>query len=114
MIMFLEQRERAEEALFVRRQELAFGAHARRNKLFGLWVAQMSGLDEEPAQRYAMAVVLEDFPHFRASAVLARVTRDLERSGRVIAEETLAIALAQSADRAQEDVLARRGTHLCC
>jgi hypothetical protein len=110
--MLLEDRERAEEALFVHRQELAFTAHARRNKLFGLWAAQLSGLADEPARRYAMAVTLEDFPHFRASAVLARVARDLDQCGHAVAEEALAIALAQSADRAQEEVLADSGTHL--
>jgi hypothetical protein len=102
--MLLEDRERAEEALFVHRQALAFEAHARRNKLFGLWAARLSGLEDEPAQRYAMAIALEDFPHFRASAVLARVARDLDRCGHAVAAETLATALAQSADRAQEEV----------
>jgi hypothetical protein len=103
MIMFLEQRERAEEALFVRRQELAFEAHARRNKLFGLWVAQRAGLPDEAAERYASSVALEDFPHYRASAVLTRVASDLAGSGRAVAEQELAGALADSAARAQED-----------
>ena len=112
--MLLEDRERAEEALFVHRQELAFAAHAHRNKLFGLWAAHMRGLSGPAAQRYAMSLVLEDFPHYRAQPVLQRVSRELAAAGQTIDGEEIAAALARSADRAQEEAMTRSGTHLCC
>ena len=104
-MMFLETRERAEEALFARHQTQDFEMHARRNKLFGLWAAQERGLHGRDAQRYAMSLVLEDFPHYRAQAVLQRVVRDLAEAGQTVDAETISTALAQSADRAQEEVL---------
>ena len=104
--MFLEQRERAEEALFARRQARDFDMHARRNKLFGLWAADVRGLHGQAAQRYAMSLVLEDFPRYRAEAVLKRVARDLAEAGQPVETDEIATALAKSADRAQEEVLA--------
>ena len=110
---FLQQRERAEEALFARKYEISFEMHARRNRLFGLWAAQMRRLDAKAAQSYATELSLEDFPHYRANAVLRRVARDLAQSGRIFSDEELSTALAESADRAQEDIW-NGASHLCC
>ena len=103
--MFFEARERAEEALFAHRQAQHFDMQARRNKLFALWAAHLQGLEGKAADRYATSLVLEDFPHYRAQAVLTRVTRDFAAAGRGIAAEEIAAALAKSADRAQEEIL---------
>lgn len=83
-----------------------FEAHARRNRLFGLWAAALQGLSGDAAQRYAARLACEDSPHYRASVVLQRVASDLAATGRAAPEEDLATALAESADRAQADVWA--------
>ena len=81
-------------------------AHVRRNKLFGLWAADRQGMSGQAAQRYAARLACEDSPHYRASAILDRVSRDLAASGHAAPAEDLATALARSADRAQGDVWA--------
>ena len=102
-----EARERAEEALFAHHQEMRFQAHARRNKLFGLWVADQRGFVGEAAQNYAASLMLEDFPHYSASSVLNRVVSDLAEQGISVREHELATALAASADRAQDEIMER-------
>jgi hypothetical protein len=101
-----EDRERAEEALFAHNREMSFQAQARRNKLFGLWAASQRGLAGDDAQRYAASLVLEDFPHYRAAAVLHRVASDFAEAGVMPPEQEIATALAASADRAQCEVMA--------
>ena len=81
-------------------------APVRRNRLFGLWAADRQGLSVSAKQNYAARLACEDSPHYRARAVLDRVTRDLVASGYAAPEEDLATALAASADRAQADVWA--------
>jgi hypothetical protein len=100
-----EARERAEEALFARHEEMQFQAHVRRNKLFGLWAASRKGLVGEAAQLYAKSLMLEDFPHYSAASVLDRVTSDLARQGISVRQHELAAALAASADRAQDEIM---------
>ena len=85
---------------------LLLDASARRNKLFGLWAALRQGLSDQAAHQYAARLACEDSPHYRARAVLDRVSRDLAASGLALPEEDLAAALAASADRAQADVWA--------
>jgi hypothetical protein len=81
-------------------------AHVRRNRLFGLWAAELQGLSGHAAQLYAARLACEDSPHYRARAILDRVARDLAASGHEAPADDLATALAQSADRAQADVWA--------
>ena len=42
-------------------QELAFRVEARRNKLLGLWAADLMGIDDASAETYAKDVVVSDF-----------------------------------------------------
>jgi hypothetical protein len=100
-----EAKERAEEALFAHHQEMRFHAQVRRNKLFGLWVADQRGLVGDAAQQYAQSLMLEDFPHYSASSVLDKVVSDLAAQGLSVEEHKLAAALATSADRAQDDIM---------
>ena len=57
-----DDRERGEETKFKHDLELGFKIRNRRNKLFGLWVAQTYlGLSGDEAGRYAKDVVMADF-----------------------------------------------------
>ena len=46
-------REKAEEAKYAHDQELEFKVNARRNKLLGLWAAELMGMSGETAEAYA-------------------------------------------------------------
>ena len=61
MTMF-KDRERGEETKYKHDLELGFKIRNRRNKLFGLWVAQEHlGLAGDAAAAYAKDVVMADF-----------------------------------------------------
>ena len=44
-----DDREKAEERKFATKEEAEFKANARRNKLVGLWAAQLLGLEGDKA-----------------------------------------------------------------
>jgi hypothetical protein len=70
-----DDRERAAEAKFAHDEEFQFRANARRNKLLGLWAAELLGRKGEAAQAYALEVVKADFEG-KASADEIRARMD--------------------------------------
>ena len=56
-----DDRENAFENKFAHDQEMQFRAEARRNKLMGLWVADILGKSGADAEDYAKEVVKSDF-----------------------------------------------------
>ncbi len=54
-------REKAFEDKYKHDQDLQFKVEVRRNKLLGLWVAEMLGLSGADAESYAKEVVSADF-----------------------------------------------------
>ncbi len=72
-----DERERGYEALFLHNQELAFRAQNRRNKLLGLWAAELMGLEGDDAAAYARTVVEEDFVKVGDDDVHDKVYADL-------------------------------------
>jgi hypothetical protein len=82
-------REKGFEAKFKLDQEQEFRAQARRNKLFGLWVAETLGKAGAEADAYAKAVVAADFKKPGHDDVIEKVRADLEAAGKAIPEERL-------------------------
>lgn len=76
--MALEDRQKAEEARYKHDQELAFKIRNRRNKLFGLWIAETHlGKSGDDAQAYAKEVVMSDFEKPGDDDVFEKVQADL-------------------------------------
>ena len=76
-----DDRERGEETKFKHELELGFKARNRRNKLFGLWIAQdYLGLTGEAATTYAKDVVMADFAEPGDQDMLNKVKADLEKA----------------------------------
>ena len=71
-------REKAFENKFAHDEEMLFRAHARRNKLVGLWAAELLGKTGEEAQAYAMEVVRADFEEVGQEDVYRKLARDLD------------------------------------
>jgi hypothetical protein len=95
-----DDREHAFEAKFAHDAEMQFRAEARRNKLLGLWAAELLGLSGDAANDYALSVVTADFEEAGSEDVVRKVAADL--TGKVSAEEIraklgelLAVAKAQ-------------------
>ena len=56
-----DKREKVFEDKYKHDQELQFKVEVRRNKLLGLWVAELLGLSGADAEAYAKEVVRADF-----------------------------------------------------
>jgi hypothetical protein len=76
-----DDREKGYERKFQQDQELAFKVRVRRNRHFGLWVAERLGLAGEAAETYAQDLVSMSLAHAGDDGILAMVSRDLAGKG---------------------------------
>ncbi|PRX32744.1 hypothetical protein SAMN05216257_10632 [Meinhardsimonia xiamenensis] len=95
-----DEREHAFEAKFAHDQEMQFKAQARRNKLLGLWAAELMGKTGEDAEAYAREVIRADFEEAGDEDVFRKVAADLgdrvdEATIRAKMAELMKIAKAQ-------------------
>ena len=95
-----DDREQAFEAKFAHDSEMQFKAEARRNRLLGLWAAELMGKTGDQADAYAMEVVGADLAEAGHEDVVRKVVADL--AGKATAEtvraklaELLPVAKAQ-------------------
>lgn len=73
-----KDRQRGEEAKFVMDEQTEFKVMARRNKLLGLWAADLMGLTGEDAEAYAKTVVLSDLEEAGDDDVFRKVRGDFD------------------------------------
>ena len=73
-----DDRENAFESKFAHDTEMQFRAEARRNKLVGLWAAELMGKSGQAATDYAMTVVQADFEEAGIEDVVRKLSADLE------------------------------------
>lgn len=100
-----DDRKRGEEAKFAMDQASEFKVMARRNKLLGLWAAELMGLTGSDAEAYAKTVVLSDLEEAGDDDVFRKVrgdfdVKDIDRSDASIREhmaELLSVAREQIA-----------------
>ena len=83
-----DDRENAFENKFAHDSEMQFRAEARRNKLLGLWAADLMGKADEAATAYAMEVVSADFEEAGDEDVVRKVVADL--AGKASADQVRA------------------------
>lgn len=81
-----DEREHAFENKFAHDAEMQFKAEARRNKLLGLWAAELLGKSGDDAEAYAKEVVRADFEEAGDEDVYRKVSGDL---GDKASEETI-------------------------
>ena len=72
-----DDRENAFESKFAHDAEMQFKAEARRNKLLGLWAADLLGKTGDEAAAYATEVVKSDFEEAGDEDVYRKVSGDL-------------------------------------
>lgn len=78
------KREKGEERKYELDQQLLFKAESRRNKLLGLWLAEIYGLTGADADAYAKEVVIADLDEPGIEDVMRKVMGDIkERSASV-------------------------------
>ncbi len=105
-----KKREKGEEAKFALSAELRFKAEARRNKLLGLWAAELMGMSEAEAQDYALEVIKADFEEVGDEDVFRKIrsdfdARNIDQSDHQIRrtmDEMMATAVKQIEDAAEQ------------
>ena len=98
-----DDRENAFENKFAHDAEMQFKAEARRNKLLGLWAAELLGKSGEDADAYAKEVIKADFEEAGDEDVYRKVAGDLgdkadEATIRAKMSELMTVAKAQLMD----------------
>jgi len=96
-------REKAQEAKFAHDAELRFKAEARRNKLLGLWAAELMGHADPKA--YAAEVIASDFEEAGDEDVFRKVSGDLKDNGATITEADLRAKMVELVAVAQQQIL---------
>ncbi len=76
-----DKREDGFEKKFVHDEELRFKANARRNKLLGLWAAELMGLSGDAATAYAQEVIAADFQEAGDEDVFRKIRGDFDAKG---------------------------------
>ena len=100
-----KERENAFENKYAHDAEMQFKAEARRNKLLGLWAAELLGKSGDEAAEYAKEVIKADFEEAGDEDVYRKVAGDLgdkadEQTIRVKMVELMALAKGQLLDEA--------------
>ena len=95
-----DDRENAFEAKFAHDADMQFKADARRNKLLGLWAADLMGKSGDEAAAYAKEVIKADFEEAGHEDVVRKVEADLGDKStadeiRAKMAELMAVAKAQ-------------------
>lgn len=100
------ERERTEETKFKHEQELAFKIRNRRNKLFGLWLAEEHlGLSGDAALAYAKDVVMADFDLPGDDDIFTKVKADLAKAGKSLSDHLLEKHLKECETIARNQVM---------
>ena len=85
----MKDREQGFEAKFAHDEDLKFRAYARRNKLLGLWIAELLGKSGDEAEAYAKEVVAADFEEAGDEDVFRKVRADLDGKGVAMSDDDL-------------------------
>ncbi len=87
-----DDRQNAFESKYAHDAEMQFKAEARRNKLLGLWAADLMGKTGDDAKAYAVEVVKSDFEEAGDEDVYRKVSGDL---GEKASESTIRTKMIQ-------------------
>ena len=101
-----DEREQGYEAKFAHDQDMEFKAHARRNRLLGIWAAELMGLQKQHLEDYAKAVVKSDLDQRGEEDVLRKVFEDLKGAGVHVSEGEVRRRMDELFAQAREDVKA--------
>lgn len=100
-----EERKTAAEAKFRHDEEFKFKVTARRNKLLGLWAAELMNISGADADAYAKQVVVSDFEEPGDDDVLRKVLGDLKAKGRSEGDTDVRRHMDRLLDQAKQELM---------
>jgi hypothetical protein len=101
-----DKRESAFEDKFAHDADLQFKVSARRNKLLGLWAAQLLKLTPEEADAYAKSVIAADFEEVGDEDVFRKVFGDISAAGVAVTENEVRAQMDALLDVAKRQIMA--------
>ena len=101
-----DDRKKGQEAKFAFDAESKFKAEARRNKLLGIWAAELMSLTGDDAKAYAAEVVAADFEEAGDEDVFRKVSADLKAKGVSLDDTVIRQKMLQLAQTANEQIAA--------
>ena len=103
MTTTFDKREEGFEKKFAHDEELRFKAHARRNRMLGMWTAQKLGLSGDAASNYAKDVVTAELD---GQDIAKKVQNDLQAKGVTATEQEILRAMNEFMEKALADIKA--------
>jgi hypothetical protein len=100
-----DDRERGEEAKFAHDAATTFKVTARRNKLLGLWAAELLGLQGDAAEAYAKEVVMSDLEEAGEEDVFRKVRGDFDARNIGQSDRQIRDQMARLTPIAREQIL---------
>jgi len=100
-----KDRERAEEAKYAMDQETEFKVMARRNKLLGLWAADLMGKTGPDADAYAKEVILSDLEEAGDEDVFRKIRGDFDAAGVMRTDSEIREHMAELLPVARAEIL---------
>ena len=101
-----DERQKGQEAKFAFDAEKKFKAEARRNKLLGIWAAELMSLSGDEAKSYAAEVVAADFEEAGDEDVFRKISADLKAKGINIGDDVIRQKMATLVSVANEQIAA--------
>jgi len=98
----IREREQAFEAQYKLNEEQNFKIRARRDRMFGAWIAEKIGLTGEEAEAYAIKAAQLDLEKAGDDNLLEKVTADLDEAGKSVSNDDLLAALSTALTEAQK------------
>src|SRR6476619_5401038 len=98
-----DKREEGFEKKFAHDEELRFKAHARRNRMLGMWAAEKLGLSGDAAGAYAKDVVMAELD---GQDIAKKVQTDLEAKGVTVTEPEIRRTMNDFMEKTLADIKA--------
>ncbi len=102
-----DEREEAFEKRFAADEELNFKARARRNKLLGLWAAELIGKKGAEAEAHAKAIVAAQVERDDDEALFEKLRGDLKAAGIDMSDHRIRRKMAETLEQARAEIAGR-------
>ena len=100
-----DKREKIFEDKYKHDQELQFKVEVRRNKLLGLWVAELLGLSGADAEAYAKEVVKADFEEPGDADLIRKIQGDAAPKNLDLSEHRIRKKMDEMTAVAKEQIM---------
>jgi hypothetical protein len=103
-----DSREEAFEKRFAVDEELTFKTLARRNKLLGLWAAQLLGRSGADAESYANELVASQVGVADSDGLFTTLQASLAQAGVEMSDNRIRRKITEAGDQARAEIIAGR------